>query len=1101
MTGTSRQKFGTWLAVLLAVIVAAPAAAQQNAVISGAVTTDQGQPLHGANVFINELSLSVSTNEAGRYVITVPAARVDSQMVQVRVRRIGYFPESRPVAVTPGAQTLNFELRADVARLNEVVVTGVAEGTERAKLAFAVTKIDASDMPAPAMNPLSQLQGRVPGANIVSASGRPGAAPQVLLRAPTSINASGRGQDPLYIVDGIILAGGLPDINPSDIESVEVVRGAAAASLYGARAGNGVIQITTKSGRSLDEGTMKFNARTEYGTSDIENRFGLAQNHIYRMNADGSAFCAQTAANDPACTETFDWASEVLRLNSTSTAVPAAPMFAPRNNGTTVWNTFQIGEWPGPTYNAIDQVVDPGAYSQTDVQASGRFSNTSFFSSIGYLNQEGSFIGLNGFQRSSFRLNVEQKISSDWNVAFTTYYSKSKSDGRGQEGGSFFDLTRMPRGVNLLMKDTVRHEYIIRPDLQGENENPVYSLVYQDREDDSDRFLGGVDVNYRPSDWFSVKGNVSYDRSATLYGQFNDKSFRTARNSSLNTGQVFESNESAQNFNGSVTASAKWSPMSDLNTMIQGRYLYEQQDYTNANFTGRSLLVKGVPAGDNASTDALTIGSGESSVRQVGFFLIGNVDYKDRYILDALIRRDGASVFGPDNRWATFGRVAAAWRVSEEPWFAVPAVDEFKLRYSVGTAGNRPRYSAQYEVYQLSSGSFSPLTGGNSELGPELVTEQEAGFDAVLFDRVSASLTYSNVVTKDQILNVPLPAASGFRSQWQNAGTLEGKTWEASLDIPWVRTADLSFNTHVHYDMSKAIITALKVPPFQYGAASNQGLEAAFYAREGERLGTIYGTKFATSCADLPSGTDCSQYRTNSDGYFVWTGGADPGSGASRAADGSVVVAPGTWGTAGPTLDGRLTPVMWGAPIIAQNAAGETYLPLGNTLPDYRFAVAPTLTYKKFSASAILDASIGQEVYNQGRHWSYFESYSADQDQGGRPDAELKPSGYYGSGNGLYNVLQPNSHFVEDASYMKLRELSVSYHLGTFGREVGDWTVSLIGRNLKTWTDYSGFDPEVGIADSQSNTRQDAGSGVINAFDAYRFPNLRTVTFALSASF
>jgi TonB-linked SusC/RagA family outer membrane protein len=1084
------------VAVAAALLAGARVAHAQNSVITGEVVSDLGQPLEGANVFIQELSVSVATNQAGRYTISIPDVRATGQQVALRVRYIGHLPQSRQITLSKSAsQTQNFSLKVDVTKLAEVVVTGVAEGTERAKLPFTVAKVDASDLPAPAVDPLSQIAGRVPGANIKSTSGRPGAAPQVLLRAPTSIDGSGRGQDPLYIVDGIILTGGLPELNPSDIQSVEVVKGAAAASLYGARAGAGVISITTKNGRQNIDNSLNFNVRTEYGRSDIEHYFGLAENHIYKMNEDGTRFCGNSA-----CTTTFDWMEEIIEINSVPTATPA-PIPAgssPVNNGTSVWNTFQASEWPGRTYSAIDQVVDPGSYQQSDVQVTGRFDNTSFFSSLGYLDQQGSFLGLSGYQRGSIRLNVDQELGDEWSFSVNTYYSHSRGDGRGQEGGSFFDLTRMPRGVNLLAKDTVQGQYIIKPDLNAENENPVYALVYQRRLDETDRFLGGLNATYRPSDWFDVKANLSYDRSNTQYSQFNDKGFRTARSSATNLGQVFESSESAQSYNGSLTASLRHSFRPDLHTLLQARYLVERQDFSNADVTGRSLLVRNVPDMDNVrGPDNIFPASGESSVRQVGYFLIGNIDFKDRYILDGLIRRDGASVFGADNRWATFGRLALAWRPTEEPWFNVPGVDELKVRYSVGTAGNRPRFSAQYEVYAIGNGTFVPLTAGNSELGVEKVREQEMGVDALLFGRLGAAVTYSNVVTKDQILRVPLPAASGFQFQWQNAGTLEGNTFEASLDLPIVRRKDLTFSTRIQYDRSRATITDLTVAPFQYGAP-NQGLEAAFYAREGERLGTVYGTRWARGCADLPSGTDCSLFRRNSDGYFVWTNGMDVGSGAARDENGDIVVAPNTWGTAGPVINGKLA--MWGTPVIASDEDGNTYLPLGNTLPDYRLAFSQTFTFKKFAATALFDGAFGQEVYNQGRHWSYFENYSHDQDQAGRSDEELKPIGYYGS-TGLYDVLQPNSHFVEDASYVKLRELTLSYRLGRVAGAPGDWTLSLIGRNLKTWTDYTGFDPEVGIASSGSTTQRDTGSGVLNAFDAFRFPNLRTITFALQASF
>src|SRR5207244_140824 len=230
------------------------AAAAQDAVIRGRVTSDRGEPIAAASVIIEELRAGINTGADGRYTLFVPAARVRGQDVVVRFRAVGFKPSSKAIKLIAGEQVVDVVLLYDVNLLEALVVTGVQQATEAAKVPFAVSRVDAAAMPVPGANPLSQIQGKVPGANIVSASGRPGAQPAVLLRGVTSLNGVGRGQDPLYIVDGVIVNGGLPDINPEDIDNVEVVKGAAAASLYGSRAANGVINITTRSGRRALEG-------------------------------------------------------------------------------------------------------------------------------------------------------------------------------------------------------------------------------------------------------------------------------------------------------------------------------------------------------------------------------------------------------------------------------------------------------------------------------------------------------------------------------------------------------------------------------------------------------------------------------------------------------------------------------------------------------------------------------------------------------------------------------------------------------------------------------------------------------------------------------
>ncbi|MFN9099561.1 MAG: TonB-dependent receptor plug domain-containing protein, partial [Gemmatimonadaceae bacterium] len=285
-------------------LVPSLAQAQGPAVITGVVKSEFGDPLENANVYIVELALSVGTNATGKYTLTIPADRVRGQAVQLRARAIGYKADIKPLTVRAGNQTFDFSLQKDVNRLQEVVTTGVTGATEQKKLAFSVAQVSEKDMPVPGSNPLSQLQGKVAGANIVSATGRPGAAPAVILRGPQSINASGRGQDPLYIIDGVISQGGLQDINPQDIENIEVVKGAAASSLYGSRAGNGVIQITTRSGKNQSEG-VRFRAQVEYGTSDIENEYRYPTTHFMLMDETATRFCAVVSGAQE-CSRTID---------------------------------------------------------------------------------------------------------------------------------------------------------------------------------------------------------------------------------------------------------------------------------------------------------------------------------------------------------------------------------------------------------------------------------------------------------------------------------------------------------------------------------------------------------------------------------------------------------------------------------------------------------------------------------------------------------------------------------------------------------------------------------------------------------------------------
>ncbi len=1109
------------VAALALLVAGASTAWAQDAVVRGTITSDRGEPIAGANVVLEELRIGVVTTATGQYTLNVPGARVRGQPVVLRVRAIGFKPNSKAITLTPGEQAVDLTLGYDVNLLEAIVVTGTQEATEAVKVPFTVSRVDASQLPVPASNPLTQLQGKVPGANIVSASGRPGAQPSVLLRGPTSINASGRGQDPLYIVDGVIINGGLPDLNPGDIESVEVVKGAAGASLYGARAGNGVINITTKSARRSLEG-VKFGVRSEGGVSDIERDFGLARFQALATDETGTQFCEAVTAQ-PFCARTFNWADEQARINDAPGDFSLNPKGLPIDPGSTIADPrqlrqrFQIQPWPTTGYNAVNQLVTPKPFLENTVDMTGRFgSNTRFYASASNRQEQGAIRFLNGFERNAFRLNIDQTIGTDWNIAFRTSYTRSTADGVNQEegGNSFFRLTRVPAIVNILERDALGRLYI-RPNLQGggsQNQNPLSTLYQTRRTDVTNRFIGGLTATYSPTNWFNLDANFSYDLRRGAASQVSDKGFRTTSSSTANLGAITRGTVNREAMNGSVNAAFKHDFGPDLKSRYSLRYLFEQRDFDTLNANGGQLTVQGITDLTNTLQGTRLTTSNFQRIRQIGLFAGMGLEYKGRYIFDALIRRDGSSLFGPNNRWATFGRASLAWRVAQEPWWSLPQVSELKLHGSYGTAGGSPRFDAQYETFSIGTGGvLSLVTLGNRNLGPELHKETEVGADIELFGRYAANITYSHAKIEQQILPVPVCACTGFQRQWQNAGTLTNKTIEMSLNIPLVQRRDFQWSTRVIYDRNRSIVTALSVPPFYFGA-DQQGTGSIFLAKVGERLGTFYGHKFLTNCSELPGPfqSDCgasnSAFQLNDDGFLVWVGhGNNPGMG----------ITDNLWETSisNPTFDQNKTPwgipvLNWGAPILLRdNNRSPLNVALGNALPDFRFGVTQDVRFKKFNFYALIDASIGQKVWNQGFHWAHLDFLSHDVDQVGKSLQTAKPIGYYwrtsatdgftGLG-GFYDQLLPNNYTVEDASYAKLREVLVSYHVGPIAH-AGDWQISLVGRNLWTITGYRGFDPEVGL--SGGTQLNGSGSAAINAVDAFTFPNLRTVTVGLSSSF
>jgi hypothetical protein len=453
-----------------------------------------------------------------------------------------------------------------------------------------------------------------------------------------------------------------------------------------------------------------------------------------------------------------------------------------------------------------------------------------------------------------------------------------------------------------------------------------------------------------------------------------------------------------------------------------------------------------------------------------GYFAAANVDYRGRYIVDALVRRDGSSLFGPEERWHTYYRASGAWRVAEEPWWTVDAVDELKLRYSIGTAGGRPSYGDRFETYSFTDGGgLEKGTLGNRFLKPELSTEQEIGVDAIIRNRVSVQLSYARTKSEDQLVLVPLPAGFGFSSQWQNAGTVEGRTWEATIEATAIEQNDLRWTLGFVADRSRHEITEFNRRCFRTGA------ESAFYRCAGETLGTMYGTRFITSAAELPEGAPADQFQVNDDGLLVWVGAG----GDWRNQQ---------WGTSSTDLDATYD---WGIPILQTEESGvSSVVRIGDTNPDFNWGLSSNLQWRHFTLYGLLGAQVGGDIYNRTNQRMYQYFRSGDTDQAGRPDELKKTTDYYSQ---LYAANLINEWFVEDASFVKLRELSLRFRVpqGTIERfsrgSVDGLTIFAIGRNLFTWSDYKGYDPEAGTP--------------LSRMDDFVYPQFRTLTAGLEIRF
>ena len=1118
----------TALTSLLLLTVPGLARAQTGATITGRVTSEQGTPLEIATVYITELNIAGTTDAQGRYTITVPAARVSGQTLALRVRRIGHLAESRQITLTPGTQTVDFALKTDINRLQEVVVTGVVgAAVERSKVPFAVGRVTAEDMPVPALDPLRALSGKVAGMRVAQTGGRPGSTPEIMLRGPTSINASGRGQGPLIIVDGTILnVGSLEELGALDIESVEVVKGAAGASLYGTRAANGVITITTKRGGTQDG--IRFNVRSEYGISDLNSiNYGMPVNHQLQLDETGTRFCVQGSSNISSCSRTVNWMQEIMRINNVAADTLRTPVSiqwsAPSASTGDLQNVFQAGTWPGQYYNPLAQAIRRNPVMLNSIDASGKVGNVRFYVSGSYQDEQGAFRGLKGAQQRRGRVNLDYEARSDLTFQVSTLYDKGTND--INDGGLFGQLLRgLSIGTDYLARDTLGRPIVrsggasLRSPTGNGGGTFLYELENSSRRRTSNRFLGSISSRYFPTDWVTFEGTFGYDNRRRYDDEYRVKGYRTNSTSTANNnGNIYLFDRNQEALNGSLSANFQRQLTTDLLGKLVLRGLFDEDRVWVNDAYKEVFLVKDVYTLSNASQNASATSS-EQTIRNQGYMAGASFDFKDRYIIDGTIRRDGSSLFGPGNRWATFGRVSGVWRVSEEPFWAVPYVSDFRLRASRGTAGSTPRFTAQYETYNVTQTGITLGQAGNSNLKPETTTEVELGTELTLAERLGIELTHARSSTRDQILLVNTPATLGFSTQWQNAGTLANRTWELALNLAVFSGENLQWNMRGTWDRTRTYITELFAPEYVSDAGTGQGTGSTFHitaSREKSngfqqnRLGNIWGRKFYKTCRDLPTSVqpDCGAgkaFQVNDQGWVVWVGEGN------SWRDG---ITKNLWQTKLPGAQspwGDKVPLYFGHPIIDRPLRGQPGEGLGiqqiigNTFPDFRFGYSNTINYKKLGVHGLFEGTIGHDIYNMGEGWGLLDFSSSYFDQANRSVETAKPMGYQwragpsestGTG-GFYDVLGPNNYVVEDGSFVKLRELSVTYELGDI-RGIGDFTLGLVGRNLWTITNYTGLDPETGATGGANQS----GSGLINQVDAFGFPTLRTFTFSVSTRF
>lgn len=1019
-----KTKFSGMLTLLLAFVVQLTFA--QEKTISGTVSDNSGLPLPGATVLVKGTSSGASTDFDGNYSITA------NQGATLVFSFVGYTTQQ---IVIGASNKVNITMQDDASLLDEIIITGVAGATSRSKLSITVNKISEKDlMDIPTTSAANVLQGKVAGVSVTN-FGQPGQGANIQLRGANNFFGS---QAPLVIVDGVFVEGGLQDVSSDDIASIEIVKGASASALYGSRAGNGVIVISTKKGKN---GIVSVTLKSELGFSRLTNEVNINQSHHYDLASDWQnnqgQFTKYAGVTYPSGYDNVDYSGVT---------------------GTRVESDDNYSDNPyGVYYNPQKQFFRNGTTSTLYASAAAGSEKSNLFFSTEKTDIEGVLKETNGYERVATRLNGTFKVT-DW-LTLEAYnnFIRTNDQAPGGTGDIFFDLLVASPDVNLAANNLNGQPYVYVPNRwENTSTNPLYPLWGNPQRETINKFLGSYKVNLKFTDYLNFDAEYAIETYDSKYTDFNSNENLTSggtqatlfANSQVGNYQIIHERNTSQKAQFTLNF---YEQFGELNVTSKVSYLMEDSDYSDFDGYGLNQIYGGITTSLDNYSDAF-ISSDEESINARNVFGIVGLDYKDRYILDAMYRIDGSSTFGENEKWNDYFRVSGAYRISKD--LNIDNINEMKFHVAYGTAGQRPGYDWQYRKKFISNGVLGASIAANPDLKPSLTSELEFGFSTKLFNRINFEAVYSKSKTEDQFMLIDLfpPLSGGNDKQWVNAGTLEFNTIELSLGADIFRDGDFKWNTSLVFDTSSNEVTKLNVAPQTVGPNDDDGSAETtnyegqvFRIEEGVEFGTLWGYQFVSSLDQmsnqLPSGASIDDYVVNRDG---------------------VVVERNTIGTSleKPTR------------LVDENGT-QVLGDIGNANADFKVGFRNDFNYKNFGLYLLVDWKQGGDIYNRNGQWLTRDDLHEMVDQSGYIPSEKKTQSYY---QGLYDTNGDNKFWVEDGTYAKLREASLFYTLqkdqlsGVANGFFDSIRIGVTGNNLLTLTDYSGFDPEVQLYDS--NTQQ-----------------------------
>lgn len=749
--------------------------------VSGKVTQEDGEPIPGVNVLLKGTSIGTTTDADGKYSIQVPGT--ESVLV---FSFIGYVTRE----VNVGAQTvIDVVLSADVQALEEVVVIGYGE-VKKSDLTGAVGSVNADAITR--TNPVQAaraLQGQVAGVNVNKINSRPGSDYTIDIRGVHSINFS---SEPLVVIDGV-MGGRLSALNPSDIETIDVLKDASATAIYGARGANGVIIVTTKKGTA---------SKT-------------------RVTYDG-----YVGVKLPNFLPDMMTAQEFYRAYN-DVVIAENPSASPRWTSTELANVQS-----GKTVDWVDEVTDPSAQTSHVIAVSGGSENTTHYFSAGYLNENGNLLNT-GYKRYNLKGSVDSKLGQAVRVGFNTYYTHSTLDLGSNE--TLRGAYRVRPTGSIFFKDVVNPAESNDKDVRGyafwmgindtQIQNPILEVAADNYQDETrvSSFLGNAYVELTPVKGLSIRSSFSASAFNSRRGEFRGQDSK-ARLNKLPIASTTNNMNSSYTWDNILTYKLKKDDQHEV-TLTAGQSAFYER------FEQYGINVENLPYNSRwyaLNTAPIINGVSSSLIERSILSYMGRANYifKGKYLLTLTGRYDGSSVLADGNKWAFFPSAALAWRMSDEAFIQnMNLFSDLKLRVSYGKVGNDvvSPYSTQAYLAQTAydfdgnpSFGYAPSNIGNADLRWENSEEFNVGLNFGFFNnRVLVDAEFYNKVTNNLIQEVALPTSVGFGTVTANVGKLLNRGVEISLNtvnmdkggVRWTSTINFSTNHNEILELYGGTIT------------------------------------------------------------------------------------------------------------------------------------------------------------------------------------------------------------------------------------------------------------------------------------------------------